>query len=128
MLLGQYTSNSSTPWIFFHDSLVIKKEEKKTSIIISENIEKYREGNGQTKNASRFICSKLKSHMETQKTRPHLQPGDLFSKLLLLLGQGGLVELGVGLHDAVLRSQDWQHLMEVKILTGERSITNTDGT
>lgn len=44
----------------------------------------------------------------------YLQPRDLLSEALLLLGQDALVQLGVGLHDALLGRQ---HFLEVEILT-----------
>lgn len=50
----------------------------------------------------------------------YLQASDLLSKALLLIGQDTLVKLGVGLHDAVLGCQHWQHFLKIKILTRER--------
>lgn len=50
----------------------------------------------------------------------YLQASDLLSKALLLLGQDALVQLSIGLHDAVLGSQHRQHFLKIKILTRER--------
>ena len=56
------------------------------------------------------------SHMKAG----YLQAGDLLSKALLLFGQDALVQLGVGLHDAVLGCQHRHHFLKIKILTRER--------
>ena len=45
-----------------------------------------------------------------------LQPCDLFPKLLLLLGQDGLVVLSIGLHDALLCSQGGEYLLGERVL------------
>lgn len=50
----------------------------------------------------------------------YLQTCNLFSKALLLFGQDALVQLSVGLHDAVLGRQHRQHFLKIKILTRER--------
>lgn len=50
----------------------------------------------------------------------NLKTCNLFSKTLLLFGQRWLMELCGGLHHAVLGSQDWKHLLEIKKLTRER--------
>lgn len=50
----------------------------------------------------------------------YLQASNFLSKTLLLLGQDALVQLSVGLHDAVLGRQHRQHFLKIKILTRER--------
>lgn len=64
-------------------------------------------------------------HLNIYHQKTHLQPCDLFPKLLLLLGQDGLVVLSIGLHDALLCSQGGEYLLEIKILTrGKSNHTN----
>lgn len=55
----------------------------------------------------------------------YLQPGDLLPESLLLLGQDALVQLGVGLHDALLGRQNF---LKVEILTrGDATTKQRDG-
>lgn len=60
--------------------------------------------------------TKPESHMKAV----YLQTCDLLPKALLLFGQDTLVQLSVGLHDAVLGRQHRQHFLKIKILTRER--------
>lgn len=50
----------------------------------------------------------------------YLQASNLLAEALLLLGHGALVQLSVGLHDAVLGRQHRQDFLKIKILTRER--------
>lgn len=64
-------------------------------------------------------------HLNIYHQETHLQPCNLFPKLLLLLGQDGLVVLSIGLHNTLLGSQGGKYLLEIKILTRESPTTQT---
>lgn len=72
------------------------------------------EGNGDP--SSLCQCETIKINI----WNVYLQTSNLLSEVLLLFGEDALVQLGVGLHDAMLCCQDRQHFLKIKILTRER--------
>lgn len=75
--------------------------------------------------ARRDPCRNHASEKRPRLPASYLQPGDLLPEALLLLGQDALVQLGVGLHDALLGRQNF---LKVEILTrGDATTKQRDG-
>lgn len=74
---------------------------------------------------ARCPCRNHANEKRPRLPASYLQPGDLLPEALLLLGQDALVQLGVGLHDALLGRQNF---LKVEILTrGDATTKQRDG-